>query len=108
MINKVILAGKVSGLKVKVEDDGRLATSFTCLYEEPYGEGHVAKLFVPVDVVTSRAEAIGDAIGDGDLVVIDGRLKWKSWIDKKGEKQGKFAVLAWNVSVLQPATVSRN
>jgi hypothetical protein len=30
-------------------------------------------------------------------VLVDGKLQWKSWLDRKGEKQGRLAVLAWKV-----------
>ena len=106
MINKVLLVGKVADLKVTWDADGKPQTSFTLLYTQSYGEGKVAKLFIPVDVAPSRSETVADGISDGALVLIDGALKWKSWVDRKsGEKQGKLAVLAWQVSVVTPAMV---
>jgi hypothetical protein len=61
---------------------------------------------VPIDAAPSCAESIAEAISDGDCVLVDGALKWKSWVDKKtGEKQGKLAVLAWAVAVVTPALV---
>ena len=106
MVNKVIIIGKVADLKVTFDADGKPQTSFTLRYEQEYGEGKTAKLFVPVDAAPSRAESIAEAISDGDRVLVDGALKWKSWVDKKtGEKQGKLAGLAWSVSVVTPALV---
>jgi single-stranded DNA-binding protein len=105
MVNKVLLLGTVDQLKMPVEADGRTSTLFTLRYEEAYGQGQIAKLFVPVEVAPSRSEAVGESIAEGGRVLVDGRVKWRAWIDKKGEKQGKLAVLAWNVTVLQPATV---
>jgi single-stranded DNA-binding protein len=108
MINKVIVAGLVAELKVAMDPELKPLTSFTLRYEQPYGQGQVSKLFLPVDVLPSKSEAIAEAINDGDLVLVDGSLKWRSWLDKKGEKQGKLAILAWSVSVLQPAAVNQN
>jgi single-stranded DNA-binding protein len=109
MINKAIVCGTVEGLKVTPDHDLKMQTTFTLRYEQPYGQGQVSKLFLPVDVLPSKAEAIAEATNDGDVVLVDGSLKWHSWIDKKsGEKQGKLAILAWNVSVIQPATVNQN
>jgi single-stranded DNA-binding protein len=109
MVNKVIVAGVVTGLKVTPDHEMKLQTSFTLRYERPYGQGQVSKLFLPPDVLPPKAEAIAEAINDGDVVLVDGSLKWRSWIDKKsGEKQGKLAILAWSVSVIQPATVNQN
>jgi single-stranded DNA-binding protein len=106
MINKVLLAGTAADLKLSFDADGKPQTSFTLRYEQEYGEGKTAKLFVPVDVTPSRSETVAEGINNGDTVLIDGALKWKSWIDRKtGEKQGKLAVLAWSVTVLLPAMV---
>lgn len=109
MINKVIVIGTVSDLKVMPDYEMKLQTSFTLRYEQPYGQGQLSKLFLPIDVLSSKSEAIAEAINDGDLVIVDGSLKWRSWVDKKsGEKQGKLAILAWNVTVLQPTAVNQN
>jgi single-stranded DNA-binding protein len=109
MINKSIVVGTVADLKATPDHELKIQTSFTLRYEQPYGQGQVSKLFLPVDVLPSKSEAIAEAIADGDLVLVDGSLKWRSWIDKKsGAKQGKLAILAWSVSVLQPAAVSPN
>ena len=106
MVNKVLLIGKVSDLKVTFDPELKPLTSFTLRYEHAYGQGQVSKLFVPVDVVPPKSEAIAEVVHDGALVLVDGSLKWRSWLDKKsGEKQGKLAVLAWSVSVIQPAAV---
>jgi len=108
MINKIIIMGKVADLKVTFDADSKPQTSFTLRYEQEYGEGRTSKLFVPVDVLSSRAESIADLINDGDTVLIDGSLKWKSWTDKKtGEKQGKLGVLAWQLEKIPaPALAS--
>lgn len=107
MINKVIISGTVADYKTVVDPDMKVQLSFTLLYQQPYGtQGQVQKLFLPVDVAPSKAEAVAEAIDDGDMVLVDGSLKWRSWIDKKGEKQGKLTVLAWNVTALNTAKVS--
>jgi single-stranded DNA-binding protein len=56
-----------------------------------------SRLYVPVDVFGDRAEKVAEAVGAGDTVLVDGKLRWRSWFDKRGEKQGKLAVLAWSV-----------
>jgi single-stranded DNA-binding protein len=106
MINKVLLMGTVADLRVTWDSDGKPATSFTLRYEQPYGEGKTSKLFVPVDVTPKRAEDVAEQIADGETVLVDGALKWKSWVDKAGQRQGKLAVLAWSVTVMTPTMVS--
>ena len=105
MINKVIIACRVADLKVVWHADGQPSTSFTLRYEEAYGQGQTANRFMPVDVALSQAEHAAEVIEDGALVLINGRLKWKTWVDKKGERQGKLGVMAWVVSVLTTAMV---
>jgi single-stranded DNA-binding protein len=108
-VNKAIIEGTVQELKSGPDHDLKIQTSFTLRYEQPYGQGQMSKLFLPVDVQPSKAEAVFEAIHDGDVVLVDGSLKWRSWVDKRsGEKQGKLAILAWNISVLQPAAVTQN
>ena len=57
VINNVLLVGKVADLKVTWDADGKPQTSFTLLYTQSYGEGKVAKLFIPVDVAPSSGRA---------------------------------------------------
>jgi single-stranded DNA-binding protein len=107
MINKVIIMGTVADLKVTFDADGKPCCSFTLKYEQAYGEGRTSKLFIPIDVTPSRSEAVGEMLNNGDTALIDGSLKWRSWTDKRtGERQGKLAVLAWQVEkILTPAMV---
>lgn len=78
MVNTVVIIGKVADLKVTFDADGKPQTSFTLRYEQEYGEGKTAKLFVPVDAAPSRAESIAEAISDGDRVLVDGVLNWST------------------------------
>jgi single-stranded DNA-binding protein len=48
---------------------------------------------------------VAETIQQGDVVLVDGKLRWRSWIDiKTGLREGKLTVLAWSVQVEQAAT----
>ncbi len=102
-INKVIVIGRVTdaGPKLTYSSEGTPQCSFTLLIEEAGKDGaNVFKLFVPIEVFGTHGEWVVEHVNVGDLVCIDGKLRWKSWIDKKGEKQGKLGVMAWQVAHL--------
>jgi single-strand DNA-binding protein len=77
-------------------ENGTPQCSFTLLVEEK-GQEHTLLLYIPIDLFGNRAEKAAEVVSAGDTVLVDGKLRWRSWFDKKGEKQGKLAVLAWNV-----------
>jgi single-strand DNA-binding protein len=106
-INKVLLLGTVTdeGPRLTYAEHGTPQCSFMLLVAEPGKEGATFKLYVPVDIFGDRAESVAETIQNGDVVLVDGKLRWRSWIDKKtGQKEGKLAVLAWSVQVERSAT----
>jgi single stranded DNA-binding protein len=109
-LNKVIICGKITdaGPKLTYTSEGTAQCSFAIMLKEPGRDGTPFKLFVPVEVFGKQAEPVAEQLNAGDTVLVDGKLKWKSWIDKKGEKQGRLVVMAWAVNVLQGAAVSTN
>lgn len=98
-LNTVLLIGTIEGLKLTYGERGTPQCSFTLIVHEEAAEGKTFRLFVPVDVFGKAAEATAEKVTEGDSALIDGKLRWRSWIDKKGERQGKLAVLAWQVEV---------
>jgi single stranded DNA-binding protein len=109
-LNKVILCGKVSeaGPKLSYSPEGTPQCTFTLIVEEPGRNGAPFKLFVPVEVFGKQAEPVAERINAGDVVLVDGKLRWKTWVNKQGEKQGRLVVLAWAVNVLQGTAVAAN
>ena len=110
-INKVLLTGQVTdaGPKLTYSSEGTPQCTFTVLVEECGKDGHLFKLFVPVEVFSAHGEWTAEHVNAGDLVLIDGKLRWRSWVDNKGEKQGKLSVMAWQVSLVgPPAAVTTN
>jgi single-stranded DNA-binding protein len=109
-INKVILAGQVAdaGLKLSYSSEGTPQYHFTLLLEEAGKDGQVYRLFLPVEVFSTHGQWAAEHLNASDRILVDGKLKWKSWVDKKGEKQGKLMVMAWQVSLLGTPTLSSN
>jgi single-stranded DNA-binding protein len=87
-INKVILCGRVTedGCKLTSTSDGTPQCGFSLLVEEPSREGYTSKLYVSVELYGDKAEQAAETINAGDLVLVDGKLRWKSWFDRRGEK----------------------
>jgi single-strand DNA-binding protein len=98
-INKVILCGRVTeeGCRLTYTADAIPHCTFTLLLEEASKQGHTYKLYIPIDLFGDKAEQAAETIIADDLVLVDGKLQWKSWLDRKGEKQGRLGVLAWKV-----------
>lgn len=110
-INKVLLDGRVTneGPKLSYTPEGHPQCALTVLVEEANKEGAMFRLFVPVEIFGAHAEWVAEHVNVGDRVLIDGKLKWKSWLDKQGEKQGRLGVMGWQVSLLvvsPPAAVA--
>ena len=98
-INKVILCGRLTedGCRLTYTADGTPHTSFSLLLEEASKQGHTYKLYIPIDLFGDKAEQAAETLNVGDLVLVDGKLQWKSWLDRTGEKHGRLVVLAWKV-----------
>lgn len=63
--------------------------------EEPGPAGATFRLFVPCCAYGKTAEAIGDAVNAGDVLFVEGKLKYRSWSDKAGTKQGRLEAMVW-------------
>ena len=98
-INKVLLCGRVTaeGCRLTYTAGATPHCTFTLLLEEASKQGHTYKLYIPVDLFGDKAEQAAETLTAGDLVLVDGKLQWKSWLDRHGEKHGRLAVLAWQV-----------
>ena len=68
-------------------------------------EGAVFKVYIPVECYGRTAEKAGTCSA-GDLVGVEGKLKWRSYLDKEHQKKGSLVVLARQVSVLVAAAVA--
>jgi single-stranded DNA-binding protein len=49
---------------------------------------------IPVDGLSKQAESVVEAVNAGNVVLGNGNLRWKSWLDNRGEKRENLVVLA--------------
>ena len=103
-LNYVTLTGFVDRMpSVKFEAErGAQTTMLTLRVEETGKDGATFKGYVFIECYGRVAETAGD-MNAGDLVGIEGRLKWRSYIDRDGQKKGTLAVLARQVTVFLSA-----
>jgi single-stranded DNA-binding protein len=87
---------------VKFSDAGAQQVTLTidCLELGP--AGGVFNLWVPVECYGELAQVAG-ALHVGDSVLISGKLKYRTTVDRTGAKKSGLCVLARLVKVLAPA-----
>jgi single stranded DNA-binding protein len=104
-LNKVIVAGQIEapGPKLTYAAAGTPECRFTLRLDESGKDGQTFKLFLPILIYSTHAEWVAEHVSAGDLVLIDGKLRYHSWLDKAGVKQSRLAIMAWAVSHLTPA-----
>jgi len=96
-LSQVIVLGSLpEDPKLTYREHGTPQCAFTLLLEEQ-GLEHTHRLYVPCDLYGDRAEHVAESMRPGNTGLVEGKLRWHSWVDKKGEKQGKLAVRAWSV-----------
>ena len=57
------------------------------------GEWEDSPNYVDCVMFGKRAESIGNFIGKGSKVAIEGKLRWSQWQDKSGQKRSKLEVV---------------
>lgn len=94
--NHVTLVGTLSerGVELRpIESTGTmLATCRLCVPEES-ATGQVFHLWVPVHGY-GKARDVLQVCEPGEALLLDGKLKWHSWQDKEGKRQGQLVVVA--------------
>jgi single-stranded DNA-binding protein len=96
-VNVVVLTGFLERSPVVTET----AVRFTIRVDETGKDGTTFKVFVPCEAY-GRAES-WEA---GAFLAVEGRLKWRSYTDRDGEKKSGLCVFAREVRVLDAVTVA--
>lgn len=106
--NHVTLVGTLSerGVELRPNDSTgtMLATCRLCVPEEG-ANGQVYSLWVAVHGY-GRALGALESCEPGDALLVDGKLKWHSWQDKDGKKQGQLVVVALAVKRFAPTAAA--
>lgn len=103
-LNKVILLGNLTrDPELRYTPNSTPVTSFGMAINRRYRQGEEWRDEVCyVDVVTfgRQAETAGEYLSKGNLVMVEGRLQWRSWETEDGQKRSKHEVVANNVQFM--------
>ncbi len=101
--NKVLLMGNLTrDPEVRSTTSGQsvtalgLATNRSYVVGGPGGERREETTFIDVDFWGRRGEAIAQYLKKGDPIFIEGRLTFRQWEDKDGNKRSKLSVTGEN------------
>jgi single-stranded DNA-binding protein len=103
-VNNVSLVGRLAGAPKPQSDTATPCCSARLCVEEMGKDGQTYKLWVPLEAWGAAAVTIGP-LQEGATVAASGKLKWRSWTDREGTKQGALVVTCWHVEVLSPCAV---
>ena len=101
--NKVLLMGNLTrDPETRSTPSGQSVTAFGIASNRTYmagGQGGEKKeevTFVDVDMWGRRGEVIAQYLKKGDPIFVEGRLTYRQWEDKDGNKRNKLSVTAEN------------
>lgn len=103
--NRVLLKGNLTkDPEYKTVSDKELVT-FRVAVNEQVGNGREETIYLDVDGWGSHAEYSRSVdLAKGDRVIIDGRLRQRSWEDKNGQSRISYSVLPSTFSkVVKPS-----
>jgi single-strand DNA-binding protein len=106
-LNKVFLMGNLTrDPEVRSTPSGQSVTALGMAINRTYfvggqggqggqgGEKREETTFVDVDMWGKRGEVIAQYLKKGDPIFIEGRLNFRQWQDKEGNKRSKLSVTA--------------
>ncbi|MBD3427216.1 MAG: single-stranded DNA-binding protein [Candidatus Omnitrophica bacterium] len=104
-LNKVFLMGNLTrDPELRYVPSGTAVANFTVAVNRPYkdssGEKKEDVSFIRVVVWGKMAEICGEYLSKGRPVLVEGRLKSRSWEDQSGQKRSALDVVAVNVQFL--------
>jgi single-strand DNA-binding protein len=104
-LNKVFLMGNLTrDPELRYVPSGTAVANFTLAVNRPYkdssGEKKEDVSFIRIVVWGKMAEICGEYLAKGRPVLVEGRLKSRSWEDQSGQKRSALDVVAMNVQFL--------
>ncbi len=96
-MNKVILLGRLTREpEVKYTQSGKCVAQFTLAVDRPFAnqDGQREADFIPVVIWGKPAELVGNTVGKGQRVLVEGRMQVRSYDDKQGNKHYITEVIA--------------
>ena len=108
--NKVILAGNLTrDPEVRYTPKGTAIAKLGMAINNRMKQGEEWKdevCFVDVVVFGKQAENCSEYLNKGKLVLVEGRLQWRSWEDQSGQKRSKHEVVAQTVRFMPKGTAA--
>ena len=105
-INHVTLVGRLTR-DIELRDAGEMKIGRIRLAvtsrQKKAGEWQDISNYFDVVVFGRTAENVGKYSGKGKRVGVTGRLSWREWTDKEGNKRQSVEVVANEVQFLEPA-----
>lgn len=104
-LNKVFLMGNLTrDPELRYVPSGAAVANFSIAvnrtYKDNAGEKKEEVSFIRVVVWGKMAEVCGEYLAKGRPVMVEGRLKTRSWEDQSGQKRSAMDVVALNVQFL--------
>jgi single-strand DNA-binding protein len=104
-LNRVILLGYLTrDPELRYTPTGspvsRFSIAINRVYTATNGEKREEVSFIPIVVWGKQAENCNQYLNKGRLVLIDGRLRQRSWESQQGEKRNIIEVVAYRVQFL--------
>lgn len=98
MLNRITIMGRmVKDAELRQTSNGVSVTSFTIACDRDFKGGDTSVDFVDVTAWRSAAEFVCKYMGKGRMAIVDGRLEFREWTDKDGNKRRNAYVVAENV-----------
>lgn len=98
MLNRITIMGRmVKDAELRQTSNGVSVTSFTIACDRDFKGGDTSVDFVDVTAWRSAAEFVCKYMGKGRMAIVDGRLEFREWTDKEGNKRRNAYVVAENV-----------
>lgn len=100
MLNHIVLLGRIArDIELRHTQDGTAVTSFTLAVDRDVKgrDGHRETDWIDVVAWRGMAEFVSRYLGKGRMVVVEGRLQMRDWMDKAGNKRRSAEVIADSV-----------
>jgi single-strand DNA-binding protein len=100
-LNKVFLIGRLTrDPELRYTPQGTAVVGFRLAisrsWTTPTGESKEDTCFVDVNMFGRRAEVISQYFSKGDPIFVEGRLQYRQWESKEGQKMSAHRVIAEN------------
>lgn len=99
-VNKVILLGRTGKEpEMRYTGAGKAVANFSIATQEGYGENK-STAWHNIVAFEKTADVVGQYLHKGDMVFIEGRITYRTWDDKEGNKRYATDIVADRIQLL--------